>query len=144
MASITVSVDIKAPLGVVWQAAADLAGHRRWMGDVESIDFDSEAREGPGTVMRVATKVGPFRTVDLMTVTGWEPRRRISVEHRGLFTGRGEFDLSAIGGATRFTWSEDLHFPRRFGGAVGATLARPILTRIWRQNLRRLKELLEN
>jgi hypothetical protein len=113
------------------------------MSDVESIAFDSEAREGPGTVMRVATRVGPFRTVDLMTVTGWEPRRRISVEHQGLFTGRGEFALSAVGGATRFTWREDIYFPPRFGGKVGATLARPVLIRIWRQNLRRLKELLE-
>ena len=144
MASITVSVDIAAPLDAVWEAAADLAGHERWMGDVESIEFDSEARAGLGAVMRVATKIGPFRTVDLLTVTDWDPRRRISVEHRGLFTGRGQFVLSAVGGATRFTWSEDLRFPRRFGGQVGATLARPILVWIWRQNLRRLKELLED
>ncbi len=143
MPSVTVSVDIKAPLGEVWEAAADLAGHGLWMADVESIEFDSEKRQGIGAVMRVVTRVGPFRTVDVMRVTAWEPHRRISVEHDGLFTGRGDFELSPVGGATRFTWSEDIHFPWRFGGPVGAAVARPILTLIWRRNLRRLRSLLE-
>lgn len=143
MPSVTVSIDIKAPLNDVWEAAADLANHGRWMGDVESIGFDSEPHQGAGTVMRVATKVGPFRTTDVMTVTAWEPGQRISVEHRGLFSGRGEFELSAVGGATRFTWTEDIEFPWRFGGPIGATLARPVLTMIWRSNLRRLQALLE-
>ena len=143
MSSVTVSIDIKVPLELVWEAAADLAGHGRWMADVESIGFDSGARQGPGTVMRVATRVGPFRTIDIMAVTAWEPRRRISVEHRGLFTGRGEFEISPVGGATRLTWSEEIDFPWRFGGPIGAAFARPILTGIWRGNLRRLKVLLE-
>jgi carbon monoxide dehydrogenase subunit G len=143
MPSVTVSADIRAPLDAVWEAASDLANHGQWMADVESIDFDSETRHGAGTVMRVATRVGPFRTIDVMTVTGWEPGRRISVEHRGLFTGLGEFDLSAVGGATRFTWTEEVDFPWRFGGPIGAAVARPILTLIWRGNLRRLKALLE-
>jgi uncharacterized protein YndB with AHSA1/START domain len=143
MPSVTVSVDIRAPLAAVWAAASDLAGHRKWMGDVESIEFDSDSRQGAGTIMRVATRVGPFRTTDLMKVTAWETGRLIAVEHRGLFTGHGEFQLAAVGGATRFTWTEEIDFPWRFGGAIGAALARPILTLIWRRNLHRLKALLE-
>lgn len=143
MPSVTVSVDIRAPLASVWEAASDLANHGQWMADVESIGFDSETRHGPGTVMRVATKVGPFRTTDVMKVTTWDTERRISVEHRGLFAGRGEFELAPVGGATRFTWSEEIEFPWRFGGPIGAAIARPILTLIWRGNLRRLKALLE-
>jgi carbon monoxide dehydrogenase subunit G len=143
MQSVTVSVDIAAPVSEVWKMAADLASHGKWMEDVESIEFGSEARQGTGTELRVATRVGPFRTIDVMTVTGWEPPRRISVRHRGLFTGRGEFEISAVGGATRFTWTEQIEFPWRAGGPIGAVVARPILTRIWRRNLQRLKALLE-
>ena len=143
MPSVKVSVDIKAPLEKVWAAASELAGHAHWMADVESITFESDSKQGPGTVMNVATKVGPFRTKDVIKVVGWEPLRRITVEHRGLFTGRGEFELSPVGGATRFTWTEDIVFPRRFGGSLGAALARPILARIWRGNLRRLQAQLE-
>jgi uncharacterized protein YndB with AHSA1/START domain len=144
MPLVSVSVDIRAPLEAVWRAAADLASHSQWMADVESIDFDSDTRQGPGTVMRVETKVGPFRTTDVMKVTAWETERRISVEHRGRFAGRGEFELSPVGGATRFTWTEEIKFPWRFGGPLGAAIARPILTLIWRGNLRRLKALLES
>ena len=143
MQSVTVSVDIAAPIWEVWNVAADLAGHARWMADVESIEFGSEAGQGAGTEMRVATRVGPFRTVDVMTVTHWEPPRRISVLHQGFFTGRGEFDISAIGGATRFTWTEEIEFPWRAGGPIAAIVARPLLTLIWRRNLKRLKALLE-
>ena len=144
MQSVTVSIDITAPFSEVWNAAADLAGHVRWMSDVESIEFGYEGREGTGTRMRVATRVGPFRTVDVMTVTGWQPPRRISVLHQGFFTGRGEFDISPIGGATRFTWSEEIHFPWRVGGPIAAFVARPVLTLIWRRNLKRLKALVES
>jgi len=144
MASVSVAVDIKAPLERVWEAAADLAGHGQWMADVESIAFDSASRHGVATIMRVATRVGPFRTTDLMTVTAWEPRRRIAVEHRGLFRGRGEFTLSPVGGAIRFSWTEHIDFPWHFGGPIGAAIARPTLARIWLGNLRRLRALLEN
>jgi carbon monoxide dehydrogenase subunit G len=143
MPSVTVSVDIEAHPDVVWAAVADLASHGQWMGDVESIEFESEARQGPGTVIRVATKVGPLRTTDVMVITAWEPGRRIAVEHRGLVTGWGEFVLSPVAGATRLTWMENLVFPRRFAGPIGAILALPLLTLIWRRNLGRLKELLE-
>lgn len=144
MPAVTVWIDIKASLARVWEAAADLAGHGQWMGDVESILFDGEQRSGPGTIMRVATRVGPLRTSDVMVVTGWEPLQRIAVVHRGLVKGTGEFTLAAVGGATRFTWSEQLEFPWQFGGPVGAVLARPLFAWIWRANLRRLKRLLEN
>ena len=143
MQSVAVSVDIAAPVSEVWKMAADLASHGKWMEDVESIEFGSEARQGNGTELRVATRVGPFRTIDVMTVTGWEPPRKISVRHRGLFTGRWEFEISAVGGATRFTWTEEIDFPWRAGGPIGEIVARPILTRIWRRNLQRLKVLLE-
>jgi carbon monoxide dehydrogenase subunit G len=143
MPQVTVWIDIGAPLDRVWEAAANLAQHGDWMADVESITFESDQREGAGTQMRVATRIGPLRTMDLMLVTAWEPKRRIAVEHRGLVTGHGEFLLDPIGGATRFTWSERLRFPWFFGGPIGASLARPLFTWIWRRNLRALKARLE-
>lgn len=143
MQSVKVSVDIAAPLWEVWHAAADLAAHVQWMTDVESIEFGAGARQGAGTEMRVATRIGPFRTTDVMTITDWEPPRRISVLHHGFFTGRGEFDISAVGAATRFTWTEEIDFPWRVGGPIAAIFARPVLTLIWRRNLQRFKALLE-
>ena len=59
MARITQSIDIDAPLDVVWNEAADLPSHVDWMADAESIEFQTEQRSGVGTVMKVETVVGP-------------------------------------------------------------------------------------
>lgn len=143
MNPIVVSVDIGASLAVVWEAVSDLKGHERWMGDVESIGFGGNVTSGPGAVMEVATRVGPIRLTDRMTVTVWEPPHRIGVEHQGLVTGTGRFEMAAIAGSTRLTWSEELRFPPYLGGPLAAFIVRPLLAAIWRRSLARLKWLLE-
>lgn len=143
MARVTQHVDIDASLARVWEAAADLATHHRWMTDAESVEFLSEARSGVGTVMQVRTVVGPFRTTDMLEVTEWEERRAIGVRHSGLIRGEGRFSLAALAGGTRLTWTEDLTFPLFLGGPVTALVAKPVLGLIWRRNLRALKADLE-
>jgi hypothetical protein len=110
------------------------------MADAHSIEFPGGTHRGVGTRMEVETRFGPLRTTDLMEVTAWEPGRRIVVDHRGLFTGRGEFLLEPDdAGSTRFTWTEHIEFPWYFGGRAGALLARPIFRRVWSRNLNRLR-----
>lgn len=95
--------------------------------------------------MRVKTVVGPFRTLDDMEVVGWDEGRSIEVAHTGLVKGRGTFTLTdGAPGETLVTWDEELRFPWWLGGPVTAMLARPVLARIWRGNLRRLEESLSS
>ncbi|MCB2222633.1 MAG: SRPBCC family protein [Actinobacteria bacterium] len=138
MSGVTVSVHLTAPPAEVWDDVARLDRHVEWMADARTIEFTGDRSEGEGTTMAVETRIGPFRTTDLMEVTSWEPPRRIAVEHRGLFTGRGAFTLEPEGGGTRFTWSEHIAFPWFLGGPAGAWAARPVLRWVWRRNLRRL------
>lgn len=138
MAQIEVCIDIARTPEVVWADVAQLGTHVEWMADAESIEFESESRSGRGTVMRVLTKVGPLRTTDVIRVVDWDPPRRIGVRHEGLVTGSGEFTLVPIAGGTRFIWSETLEMPLYLGGRVGALAAKPVLTWVWRRNLRRL------
>ena len=59
-------------------------------------------------------------------------------------TGRGHFTLESIGDSeTLFSWEETLRFPWWMGGPVGALFARPVLKAIWKRNLKRLKNILE-
>lgn len=140
MRPIEVSTHIPAAPEEVWKELERIEHHPRWMADAIAIEFVGERRRGIGTRVTVATKLGPFRTADEMEFTEWDRPRSIGVIHRGLFTGNGRFALETEAEGTRLTWTETVRFPWFFGGPVGAFLARPILARIWKANLGRLKE----
>ncbi|MEX1124510.1 MAG: SRPBCC family protein [Acidimicrobiia bacterium] len=131
-------IEIPAPPSRVWAELADLGSHHQWMADAGEIRFGGTQRTGVGTWMRVPTRVGPFRTTDLMTVTEWEEEKTMAVDHVGTVSGFGRFDLEPIGDGTRLTWSEELRFPWWLGAKVGAWVAGPFLKRIWQSNLSRL------
>jgi carbon monoxide dehydrogenase subunit G len=140
--TITVATVIAASPARVWEVVEPIEEHVRWMADAVSITFTSERHRGIGTTFDCLTKIGPFRTVDRMVVTEWEPGRAMGIEHRGLFTGRGRFTLHEEGpGRTRFTWTEAITFPWWLGGRAGAVAAAPVLRRVWRGNLDRLRGL---
>lgn len=140
---IEVSVLIDAPLGHVWAALADFASHPQWMDDAATVRFLTDQTTGLGTRIEAATRVGPLRATDLMEVVRWEEEQTIVVEHVGAVKGYGRFDIEPVGDHTEMRWVEDLRFPWWMGGSVGLALARPILGRIWRGSLMRLKRRLE-
>ncbi|MDQ2677203.1 MAG: SRPBCC family protein [Actinomycetota bacterium] len=141
MPRLKVRTTLDATPSQVWDEIQDIASHPDWMQDAVSIHFVSERRSGVGTSFDCETRVGPFRLVDRMEITSWRPGREMGVRHHGLVTGTGRFELRpARRGRTRFTWVERLQFPWYFGGPVGAWVARPVLRRVWRANLRNLRE----
>jgi hypothetical protein len=140
MTRIAVTRTMQAPHERVWAAIADLGSHTEWMKDAERIVFVHDQRRGKGTRMEVVTVVGPFRTVDVMEVVGWEEGRSIEVAHRGLITGRGILTAEPALEGTLVSWREELTFPWWLGGPITAWLARPVLAAIWRGNLARLEE----
>jgi carbon monoxide dehydrogenase subunit G len=138
VARIKVSIDIPQPPEVVWADVARLETHVEWMADADSIEFEGEQRDGVGTTMKVLTKIGPLKTVDVIRVLVWEPPRTIEVRHEGLVVGEGAFLLIPTHTGTRFQWAEDLVMPWYLGGPLGALAAKPVLAFVWRRNLRRL------
>lgn len=113
------------------------------MTDAESVEFLGARRRGVGTRMVVVTSVGPFRTRDVMEVTEWTEGEIMGVRHLGVVRGEGRFTLRNDGEATEVVWEEDLVLPRYLGGALTAVLAAPLLTRLWRANLNRLRRLVD-
>ena len=81
---------------------------------------------------------------DVMTITEWVNESHMSVRHQGLVTGEGTFRLTENGNDTTVTWTERLRFPLWLGGPLGELVARPIFLLIWRGNLRRLAQIVEN
>lgn len=137
---VLVSRVIDAPPDIVWADVSHMESHAEWMADAEGIDVVSTTRSGVGTVLKVPTRIGPFRTVDWIIVTEWIEGRSIRVVHVGLVSGEGEFRIEPKGDATLFLWDEDLKLPLLLGGPIGGLIARPIIAGIWRGNLRRLAE----
>jgi hypothetical protein len=114
------------------------------MADARAIRFTSESRTGVGTTFECDTRIGPFTTTDLMRVTAWREAEVMGIQHTGVVTGEGEFVLAPLpGNRSRFTWREELTFPWKAGGPVAAWVGRPLLRRIWRNNLERLREIIE-
>jgi len=142
MTRIAVSRLLTAPHDRVWDAISDLGSHPAWMKDAESITFVGDSRRGEGTRMEVETVIGPFRTVDVIDVVGWEEGCSIEVAHRGLVKGRGTLSAEEQDDGTLVGWVEELRFPWWLGGAVVTWLARPVLAAIWRGNLERLERVL--
>ena len=145
MARVRVSTVMDAPPAAVWAVVEDLAGHVRWMEDAVAIRFRTPQTAGVGTVFDCDTRIGPIRLLDVMEITEWRPRKAMGVRHTGVVTGEGGFRLRrARGRRTRFTWDETFRFPWWFGGRVGGFVGgKPVLTLVWRRNLRKLKALVE-
>lgn len=144
MPRILVSTVIDAPPGEVWASIEDVSTHTEWMADAVAIRVVSDRTSGVGTTFECDTKVGPFSLTDVMEITEWDPGRAMGVRHVGLVTGDGVFTLETTRkGRTRFQWTERMRFPWWMAGPAGGVVAKPVLRRIWRGNLRRLKERVE-
>lgn len=144
MGRIRVSTVIDVPPAQVWDEVRHIDRHVDWMADAAAITFTSRRRSGVGTTFDCLTKVGPIRLIDKMEITEWHDGKLMGVRHAGLVTGTGHFTLTkARGGRTRFTWDERLVFPWWMGGPVGGIFGGRIMRRIWKKNLRVLKDVVE-
>ena len=142
--NVRVGTTINASPETTWSAIEQIDTHVDWMADAQSITFATAQRAGVGTTFGCRTKIGPLHIVDSMSITEWAPGASMGVEHRGVVRGTGVFTLRESGKQrTRFSWEERLTFPWWLGGVVGERIAGPMLTRIWRGNLARLKHIVE-
>jgi hypothetical protein len=140
-----VCTPIGAPPATVWRHVEAVETHTEWMRDAQAITFVGPQRRGVGTTFDCRTRVGPLHTTDRMVVVSVEPGASLGIEHRGAVRGQGELGLRPIaaGAATELCWDETLRFPWWFGGVIGEHVARPVLRRIWRSNLRALRAIAE-
>jgi uncharacterized protein YndB with AHSA1/START domain len=144
MARVRASVIVEATPAEVWAAVEDVATHVDWMHDATAIRFTSAQHAGVGTTFDCDTRIGPIQLVDRMEITAWEPEHTMGVRHVGLVTGTGAFTLRDAGrGRTEFLWDETLTFPWWMGASLGARAGAVVLARIWKRNLRALKQQIE-
>jgi uncharacterized membrane protein len=139
------SIVIERPIEEVWNFIADIESHQDWMADAESLVCVSEKKNAVGSIYHCKTVAGPFKTMDIMTVTQYVAPTTMAMSHNGAVSGIGIFELTEIDeDTTKFVWREELKFPIYMGANVGKFFAMKILHSIWKKNLQKLKFEIEN
>jgi uncharacterized protein YndB with AHSA1/START domain len=141
-AVLEMSQTVPGPPEVVWDLITDWEHQDDWM--LESKDFvvTSEHREGIGVEAEATIKIAGITTRDMVRVVGWEPNRRLALEHMGWVRGKGEIHLTPLGkDRTHVFWREELQPPLGMLGALGLTSFKPVMRRIFVRDLRVLASL---
>jgi uncharacterized protein YndB with AHSA1/START domain len=136
------SQTVPGPPEIVWDLITDWEHQGDWM--LEGSDFvvTSDHREGVGVEAEANIRIGGITTRDKVRVVGWEPNRRLAIEHGGWIAGKGEIHLTPLGkDRTHVFWREELQPPLGMFGALGLTSFKPVMRRGFLRDLRVLASL---
>jgi uncharacterized protein YndB with AHSA1/START domain len=137
------SIHIAAPPEQVWEYLVDAQKQQAWMGDtVEWLPPDrSQLREGyRGTeIMKTPGKDSESQ----VEVLEYEPPRRLRTSHgHELFTATAGYRLEPADAGTRFSTRVHIRY-RSWGTWLKVAVVGPMYSRVMRQGLTKLKELVE-
>ena len=133
---------LPGPPDIVWELITDWEHQGDWMLEASDFVVTSEQHEGIGVEAEATITIGGITTRDKVRVVGWEPPRRLAIEHLGWVSGRGEIYLTPLGrDRTHLFWREELEPPVGLLGAVGITAFKPVMRRIFKRDLRVLSGL---
>ena len=122
---------------VVWELITDWDHQDDWMLEASDFVVVSEQREGAGVEAEATIRIGGIQTRDRIRVAEWDPPRRLVIEHLGWVTGRGAIELTPVAGErTHLWWQETLNPPLGPLGALGMTVFKPLMRRIFERDLK--------
>jgi uncharacterized protein YndB with AHSA1/START domain len=133
---------LPATSDVVWELVTDWEHLDEWMLEASDFLITSTQRTGVGVEGEATITMAGFRSRDRIRVSGWEEGRCVAIEHLGWVGGVGEMFLTPHGeDATSFLWRERLWPPLGLGGALGLTVIKPLMQRIFDRDVRVLAAL---
>jgi uncharacterized membrane protein len=134
---------IDASIAETWAVVSDIPRQPEWMHDMKRVAIETPGPVGRGTRAEATVRILGISVTDPVEITELEPPTRFGLRHEGLFTGEGLITLEpgADGTTTIVRWRETLVPPVL--PEVAARAQSPILTRIFQDDLHRLKRLVE-
>ena len=139
---IELSETMPGPIDTVWELVTDWENLGDWQLEARDFTVISAQREGIGVEAEATVRIGGISTRDKVRVTGWEPPKRLGIEHTGWVSGAGEMHLTPLGtDRTLLFWREVLSPPLGALGALGLTGFKPAMRRIFARDLRVLASL---
>lgn len=128
---------LPGPLDVVWHLITDWEHQGDWMLEASDFVVVSAVRDGVGVEAEATINIGGITTRDRIRVAAWEPNKHLRIEHLGWVSGTGDIYLTPLGRRqTHLFWREELTPPLGIVGAVGMTVFKPVMGRIFRRDLR--------
>lgn len=134
---------VDAPIEDTWAVVADIPRQPEWMHDMKRVTIETPGPVRPGTRAEATVRILGIAVSDPVEITELERPGRFAVRHDGLFSGDGVITLEegADGTTTIVRWRETLVPP--ILPELGARVQAPILTRVFQDDLHRLKRLVE-
>ena len=134
---------VDAPIEDTWAVVADVPRQPEWMRDMKRVTIETPGPVRPGTRAEATVRILGIAVSDPVEIVELEPPSRFAVRHDGLFTGDGVITLEAgaDGTTTIVRWRETLVPP--ILPELAARVQAPILTRVFQDDLHRLKRLVE-
>jgi len=134
---------VDATIEDTWAVVADVPRQPEWMRDMKRVTIETPGPVRPGTRAEATVRILGIAVSDPVEIVELEPPRRFAVRHDGLFTGDGVITLEggADGTTTIVRWRETLVPP--ILPELAARVQAPILTRVFQDDLHRLKRLVE-
>jgi uncharacterized protein YndB with AHSA1/START domain len=140
--AIELAETMPGPPEAVWSLITDWENQGDWQLEGRDFVVKSAAREGVGVTAEATVSIGGITTRDEVEVVAWEPDKLLAIEHKGWVSGRGELHLTPLGSdRTHVFWLETLYPPLGIAGAVGLMVFRPLMSRIFKRDLRVLQGL---
>jgi uncharacterized membrane protein len=134
---------VDAPIEDTWAVVADIPRQPEWMHDMKRVTIQTPGPIRPGTRAEATVRILGISVSDPVEITELDRPGRFGIRHEGLFTGDGVITLEegADGTTTIVRWRETL-VPSILP-ELGARVQAPILTRVFQDDLHRLKRLVE-
>jgi carbon monoxide dehydrogenase subunit G len=131
---VTRSVHLGSSVDEAWGYLIDWERQAEWMADADWIRVTGPKREDVGVTLSVRTRLYniPIFT-ERLEVTAWEPPHRMSIAHRSIVKGTGDWELEPDADGCTFTWTEDVTLP--IVGDLVAGIYRPFLGKVMQRSL---------
>jgi len=138
--TLTLTVDVAAPVEDTWRAAVDWERQGEWVLATTVRGTAQAVGEG----LEAFTGIGRIGFLDTMEITAWEPPHRCAVLHTGrVVRGTGLFEVQEREGGSRFVWQETLELPLGVVGRMGWPLVRPLFAAGVRRSLTKFARMVE-
>jgi hypothetical protein len=127
----------------VWPFLVDWERLDRWMREAIHFRVLGDRREGVGVEAEATVRIAGISTRDRIRVTRWDPPWVLELRHLGWVQGTGYMELSRGDRGTDLFWREELRPPWGPMGRLGMRLVAPLMRRVFRRDLRLLRDLVE-